>query len=516
MEPAQPVELSIITVNFNNADGLKKTIDSVASQKFPEFEYIIIDGGSTDGSVSVITDHAKKITQWVSEPDNGIYHAMNKGILKAKGKYLLFLNSGDYLAEENILQNIFSKPHTADILYGDLYINEPAIQNLHKFPENLSLPYLLYKTIGHPSSFIKKKLIEKLSLYDEKYKIVSDWKFFLQAIILERCSVEHLHIPVSVFVLDGLSSQKESLDKINNERERIKQEILTAFQVDFPVFDKNYRDSKLAKIYNAISKVRLQRKLARKIVGMMLLGKTKADGIKQSLTNSIKKRKFAKNQITRYQNIKEIPVVINNFNRLDCLKELLTALESRGYSNLIILDNASTYPPLLDFYTTCPYRLIRLQKNVGHLAIWQTEEGKEFLDDYYVYTDPDVVPVGECPDNFLEYFLEILEKYPSVAKVGFSLKLDDIPEFYQKKSEVTSWESQNFKQLIAEGLYDASIDTTFALYRPYSGGDWKSKAIRTGFPYTARHLPWYVNEDKLSEEELYYRKTRKQEVSQWT
>lgn len=491
-------------------------MESVLAQSFIEVEYIIIDGGSTDGSNELIESFATKLGYWVSEPDKGIYNAMNKGIRQASGDYILFLNSGDYLAEGNILKNIFSKPHTADILYGDLYINEPTIQHLHKFPESLSLSYLLYKTIGHPSSFIKKKLFEKVGLYDEQYKIVSDWKFFLQAIILERCSVEHLHIPVSVFILDGLSSQKESLVKISNERERIKKEILTTFQVDFPVFDNNYRHSKLAKFYNAVSKVTLQRKLARKIVGMMLQGKTKADVIKQTFANSISTRKLARKPITKYQNIKEIPVVINNFNRLDCLKELLAALESRGYSNLIILDNASTYPPLLDFYTTCPYRLIRLQKNVGHMAIWQTEEGKEFLDDYYVYTDPDVVPVEECPDNFLEYFLKILENYPAVAKVGFSLKLDDIPEFYQKKTEVITWESQNFKHLIAEGLYNASIDTTFALYRPNAGGDWKSKAIRTGPPYSARHLPWYVDEHFLSEEELYYRKTRKQEISQWT
>jgi hypothetical protein len=338
----------------------------------------------------------------------------------------------------------------------------------------------------------------------------------LQAIVLHRCTFEHLHIPVAVFVLDGLSSQKDAEEKINNERETIKREVLTAFQVDFPVLDTNYRHSTLARIYNAVSKVIPMRKLARKSVSKLLKSKSKAERKKESESVSAYRGNLPENFTTKYKNSKDIPIVINNFNRLDCLKELLAALELRGYKNLVILDNASTYPPLLDYYSSCPYRLIRLQKNVGHMAIWQTEEGKEFLGDQYVYTDPDVVPVEECPDNFLEYFAEVLKQYPAVDKVGFSLRLEDIPEFYQKKAEVVNWEKQNFENPISDGLYDASIDTTFALYRPFSSGDWKTRAIRTGAPYEARHLPWYVDEDNLSDEESYYRKTRKMEVSQWT
>jgi hypothetical protein len=281
------------------------------------------------------------------------------------------------------------------------------------------------------------------------------------------------------------------------------------------MFDSSFREGGLATLYNKISRGKMPRKLIRNLLAKLLQGKIKYDLIKNSFERKSRKRIKRKFK-SQYTNPKEIPIVINNFNRLECLKELLSALESRGYKNLIILDNASSYPPLLEFYATCPYRLIRLQKNVGHMAIWETEEGKEFLSDFYVYTDPDVVPVDSCPDNFLEYFAGVLKKYPQVDKVGFSLKIDDLPEFYNKKSQVLEWEKQNFVNQITADLYDASIDTTFALYRPGGHGDWKSKAIRTAAPYEARHLPWYVDEDDLSIEELYYRRTRKQEVSQWT
>ena len=99
-------KLSIITVNLNKAKGLQKTIESVIFQTFTDYEYIIIDGGSTDGSKQIIEQYADKITYWVSEPDSGIYNGMNKGIKVAKGEYCLFLNSEDYLLSNEILQNV--------------------------------------------------------------------------------------------------------------------------------------------------------------------------------------------------------------------------------------------------------------------------------------------------------------------------------------------------------------------------------------------------------------------------
>ena len=117
--------LTIITINLNNSIGLRKTIESVISQTYNDFEYLIIDGGSIDGSVDVIKEYADRISYWFSEPDKGIYNAMNKGILKAKGQYLQFLNSGDYLVNKNVIENVFHELPDCDLLYGNIITVKP-------------------------------------------------------------------------------------------------------------------------------------------------------------------------------------------------------------------------------------------------------------------------------------------------------------------------------------------------------------------------------------------------------
>ena len=113
-------KLSVITINFNNAIGLEKTIKSVIEQKFTDFEFVIIDGDSSDGSKEIIKKYSNKISYWVSEKDKGIYNAQNKGIERAIGEYCLFLNSGDYLVDTTVFQTVFSEKRTQDIIYGDM------------------------------------------------------------------------------------------------------------------------------------------------------------------------------------------------------------------------------------------------------------------------------------------------------------------------------------------------------------------------------------------------------------
>ncbi len=204
-------------------------------------------------------------------------------------------------------------------------------------------------------------------------------------------------------------------------------------------------------------------------------------------------------------NPKSIPVIINNFNRITTLKMLIESLEKRNYLNIHIIDNASTYPPLLDYYGKCPYPVYRLKTNVGHLALWETDIYKKFIKHFYVYTDSDVVPIHECPDNFMEVFLKILLKHKYARKVGFSLKIDNLPDSFSGKNEVIEWERKYFENKVEDILYKAPIDTTFALYRPRSkGGANSTQVFRTAYPYEASHLPWYVDSNNLSEEEIYY------------
>lgn len=221
---------------------------------------------------------------------------------------------------------------------------------------------------------------------------------------------------------------------------------------------------------------------------------------------------FYKSPIYDY---KKIPIVLNNFNRLEYLKLLVDWLEKSGYSNIHIIDNNSTYKPLLDYYRLIPYTVYKLDRNIGFLALWKTIVFTRFSDDYYVYSDADILPCNNCPSDFLAYFKDVLDKHNLFDKVGFGLEISDLPNHYPLKEKVIQWESQYWKNKIDTNLYEAPIDTTFALYRPRVKGGSELNAIRTGEPYIAKHLPWYINPDSLAEDESYYQNTASSSSS-WT
>jgi len=212
------MKLSIITVNYNNRDGLNKTIRSVRNQKFKDFELIIIDGASTDGSVELIRNYSEIISYFVSEPDNGLYEAMNKAIKVSKGDYCLFLNSGDYLVSKNVLSKVLdSKSSGADLMIGkQLFIDSRGKKS--KGPKirktDLNISYFFSSTIPHQATFIKRKLFDAVGLYNESYKVVADWIFWFEAIVIHKCSVEILNVPVSYMESGGISA---NMDNCTNE-----------------------------------------------------------------------------------------------------------------------------------------------------------------------------------------------------------------------------------------------------------------------------------------------------------
>ena len=212
------MKLSIITINFNNKAGLQKTINSVITQTFKDFEWIIIDGGSTDGSKELIEQYSRYITYWVSEPDNGIYHAMNKGILQAKGGYLQFLNSGDELYSATILNELFELDLYGDIVYGNvIYKKNDKKLKLKKYNEPLSLSYFIsIKTINHQASFIKRSLFKE-KLYNEHFRIVSDWEFWILQIINGRI-FQYIDKTFVFFDYTGLTSKTSELQKEENQQ----------------------------------------------------------------------------------------------------------------------------------------------------------------------------------------------------------------------------------------------------------------------------------------------------------
>lgn len=214
------MKYSIITINYNNKKGLEKTIKSVINQTFKDFEYIIIDGGSTDGSIEVINRYAEKINYWVSEPDKGIYNAMNKGISKATGEYLNFMNSGDSFHSPSVLDDVTEMQLKEDIITGGFYDIEKKKPHIIR-PQNVTLLTMLKETFNHQSTFFKKELFAN-NMYDESYKIQSDAKFNLQSIIINNCSIRIIDYIIADYDFNGISSNK---DIVKKERKRMLEEL---------------------------------------------------------------------------------------------------------------------------------------------------------------------------------------------------------------------------------------------------------------------------------------------------
>lgn len=213
--------LSIITINYNNREGLQKTIESVVNQTYRSFEYIIIDGGSTDGSVEVIKEYEDNISYWVSEPDNGIYHAMNKGIAKANAPYCQFLNSGDNFHSTTVLEQVIPCLDGTDIVVGQLFLSNTL--SASEIIPTVSMLRLYERSLPHSSAYISTRLLRKYQ-YDTSLKIVSDWKFYIQALIYENASYKFIETIVSNFDTNGISSQNTAL--VLSEREQVLKELL--------------------------------------------------------------------------------------------------------------------------------------------------------------------------------------------------------------------------------------------------------------------------------------------------
>lgn len=204
------MKLSVITVNYNNYKGLLRTLDSIKTQSSRDFEWIVIDGGSIDESKDFLEKNNDLITYWVSEPDDGIYNAMNKGIKASRGEYLLFLNSGDCFYDSNVVESFYVDSSNEEIIYGDILNESPdgtfRRQTLNK--RQISICDLWVHTLPHQASFIKRTAFEKYGYYNEEIKVSADWFFYIQSIIIGGASYKHIDLTVSVMQPDGISTKR--------------------------------------------------------------------------------------------------------------------------------------------------------------------------------------------------------------------------------------------------------------------------------------------------------------------
>jgi glycosyltransferase involved in cell wall biosynthesis len=253
-------KLSIITINRNNSRGLRTTVESVARQTFTDFEYIIIDGNSSDDSLDIIKEFVQKYFTaqsksvsleiknhlssgidgyWLSEPDSGIYNAMNKGIRKANGEYLLFLNSGDALYNQNTLRDVFNSNFNEDIVSGKAQIFSAETNKNKSYPgiskEDMSLSKLLETSLNHQATFVKRELFDKYGCYDETFSVVSDWVFILKTIIMNNATYNYLNMDIATIEPSGVSTNHALC---REERERaLKQLVPELVLKDYSLVD---------------------------------------------------------------------------------------------------------------------------------------------------------------------------------------------------------------------------------------------------------------------------------------
>lgn len=298
-----PLKLSIITINLNNAEGLRKTMESVLSQTSNDFEYIVIDGGSNDGSKEIILDFANQKAKkfgnkqftWISEPDKGIFHAMNKGIQIAIGEFCQFLNSGDFLHTTEIVEKMLSSLPDCSIYYGNMLklLPKGKIYRDTCGKGKITMFSFYRGTLNHSPALIKRCLYEKYGLYDENLKIVSDWKWYLISIGLHNEPVQYINLDVTCFNMDGISNKYPELEK--QERRKVISEMIPACIL--ADYDEHWQ--KIDQI------IRIHRyKITKWAVWFMDRVLFKFEKIESSLKNNT--------NLCRSQNNKKINVITNN------------------------------------------------------------------------------------------------------------------------------------------------------------------------------------------------------------
>ncbi len=202
------MKLSIITINYNNLAGLRKTMESVFAQTCRDFEYIVIDGASTDGSAELVRSHATDLTYWVSEPDNGIYNAMNKGVRAATGDYVLMLNSGDYLVDSNVVSRVLPELDGTDIVQGNIIEqHDDGLWRNHGYGRSdISFFDVMKCHFLHQAAFCRRSLFRQYGEFDESYRIIGDSVFFVKCLGFGSASFRYVDIDIANYDMHGVSA----------------------------------------------------------------------------------------------------------------------------------------------------------------------------------------------------------------------------------------------------------------------------------------------------------------------
>lgn len=581
------VSIVVLTYNNLETCTKKCLASLFSTISLKKCEVIIVDNNSIDGTkewlLSIKQQNLPNVQIILNTENFGYAEGNNIGILKARGDIVILLNN-DTLLSKGWLDKLLSGFDETTGLVGPITNRIGSMQQV-TFPGVTSLTFdevTKRYTHLHANEYfdveklcffcvaIKRSVIEKIGLLDKNFGIGNfeddDYCFRVRSAgyklrIAEGCFIYHMG--------------SISFSKMNkSEYQALIQKNLKYFEKKHSVaygYENLLRDYYYIKQHSSASESYLFRQPIYALINSQVKHNYLPVGLKAKikkfdsqylfgligrsyfLLKKVKKihcrinvyHKFYQNygirglvyrlkektQIVRYSAISlpselpvNIPIFIISYNRLICLKQLVEYLSACGLEkNIVILDNNSTYPPLLDYLASIQVKVVYLKKNYGHLALWKSRLFESVITTQpFVLTDCDVIPDANCPLDFLNHFYSKLLKNEKLTKVGFALSIDDIPENYFRKKEVILWELKHWQHIDQRDpeFFDASIDTTFAVYRPnvmpYMSQWWSS--ARSNYPYIARHYPWYITNsspENVLQEEKFYQESIKSKFSHW-
>jgi glycosyltransferase involved in cell wall biosynthesis len=245
---------SIITICRNESNKIRETCESIVSQKYYNYEWIVIDGASTDGTISILQEYSRHISILVSESDGGIYEAMNKGLSIAKGKYVVFMNGGDSFASPRVLDKVASSPDV-DLIYGDIFLNSVSGEVV-KFPDQLYDGYLLRKTIPHQATFYNMQLFDRIGNFNTSYRIAADYELYVRMLEIAKVSYYHISEPLAICDQDGISSNTKLRKIRRRENHRVRKKYFKKYLWTLKCLRQEIRDRlfRIKKIFHPSKK----------------------------------------------------------------------------------------------------------------------------------------------------------------------------------------------------------------------------------------------------------------------
>lgn len=472
---------------------LRQAIESILRQTFTDFEFLILDDCPEFPSEYIVNSYKDERIIYIKNEHNlGITDSRNKLIDMARGEYLAVMDHDDISLPERLAKEAkFLDRHPKVGVVGSWYERFPDGKIKKRFVINSQIERdLMYNcSILHPSSMIRKSVLSENNIrYEKKYSPSEDYALWCNLI----GKTEFANIPE---VLIKYRDHEENTSKKQSQKmDEAAKEIRRTMENRFPQLAKEASIKEKIYFCGVPVGTRTYRGCNHKTKWLNLF---KTGGMEEIIM----------------EDKSDLPVYIICYNRLSYLQQIIRCLEEYNITNIHIIDNCSSYPPLLEYLRKTPHKVHKMKENYGHMVFFKADEFKNVREnEYYVLTDPDVIPVDECPADFMSYFYQILQKFPKVTKVGFSLKTDDIPDDIPSAKITRLWEIQFYRKKLKNTVpywYDSYIDTTFALYRPLKTMNKNDffKAIRVGAPYEARHLPWYKKPSEMTDEDKFYNQT---------